>query len=363
MPAQSILVVTPSPDHRDSTDELASMVTELRRRPGVAVHVWFLRRGDAAPWPGSRVVDDLRTLAVPATLDKLRLSPVAGVLKGRMLRRWWAEVDPDVVLLDDQLGERLLPGDRAGLVVVHRLNAVAPTLAAPEAAPSTAADVQLVPEGVAAAEGPPGRTVLVTTPRSDLEPARPFADASARAIVRKRLGLPADGLLVVGWGEHPWFDGPDMFVRTIWNLRERHGVDAHGLWAGADEDGEVAAVLSDETARCGLSEHLTHRPRSTIDVRLCGDVVFLPYRDDGHLEYVHQAAITGCEVVSFPVWATPSPGLRLVDHLDLEAAAEALAEAAGGDRPARAASSSAELDIAPFVDDLLDAITKARHGR
>lgn len=363
MSALSILVVTSAPDVRDSTAELAALVTELRRRPGVKVSVWFLRHGDGSSWRDSRVVDDLRTLPVPAAIDKLRLTPLAGVVRGRVLRRWWAEVDPDVVLLDDALGERLLPEDRSGLVVVHRTNTTPPSDASLETTATVAADVQLVPLDHEPPDVPRGRTVLTTTPRTDLEPARRFADSASRVIVRKRLGLPTDGLLVVGWGEHTWFDGPDMFVRTISSLRERHGTDAHGLWVGGDDAGEVAALIDDEVSRCGLSGHLTHEPRSTIDARLCGDVVFLPYRDEGELEWVQQAAITGCEIVTFPVWHAVVPGLRPVDHLDLEAASEAIMAAAGGDRTARAAAASDALDVAPFVDDLLDAIADARGAR
>lgn len=358
----SILVVTSTPDHRDSTTELGVLVTELRRRPAVKVNVWFLRHGETTPWPDSRIVDDLRTLPLPAAIDKVGLTPLAGVIRGRTLRKWWAEVDPDVVLLDDALGERLLPEDRSDLVVVHRMNTTPPSDAGLETPASVAADIQLIPLKSTPREGPRGRTVLGTTRRSDLEPARPFADGVARAIVRSRLGLPADGLLVVGWGEHAWFDGPDMFVRAIWYLRERHDVDAHGLWVG-DDEGDVAAVVDDESTRCGLSEHVTHGPRSTIDARLCGDVAFLPYRDEGDLRSVHEAAVVGCPVVTFPVWPSNDPTLRTVDHLDLEAAAVAIVEASQVDRSAATAAASARLDVGPFIDDLLDAVAHARGSR
>lgn len=365
MSALSILVVTSTPDHRNSTAELDALITELRRRPGVTVHVWFLRPGESPPWQDSRVVDDLRTLPVPAAIDKLGLSPVAGAIRGRILRRWWTEVAPDVVVLDDALGERLLPDDRSA-VVVHRMNPDAPGDAALEARATTAADIQLVPLEGSPSEAPTGLVVLDTLARTDMERARPFASASSRTIVRRRLGVPTDGVLVVGWGEHAWFDGPDIFVRALWNLRERHGIDAHGMWAGSDDDGEVAAVLQDEAERCALVDHISHRPQSPIDVRLCGDAVFLPYRDGGSIELVHEAAVAGCQVVSFPVWQATSPGLRLVDYLDVEAATAALAASVGADEEARAAyraSASARLDIAPFVDDLLDAVSQASTRR
>jgi hypothetical protein len=363
MSALSILVVTSTPDHRNSTAELDALITELRRRPGVTVHVWFLRPGESPPWQDSRVVDDLRTLPVPAAIDKLGLSPVAGAIRGRILRRWWTEVAPDVVVLDDALGERLLPDDRQAVVVVHRMNPDSPSDAALEARATTAADIQLIPIEGSPSWGPEGRVVLHTMSRTDMEPARPFSSASSRSIVRRRLGVPADGLLVVGWGEHAWFDGPDLFVRAIWSLRERLGVDAHGLWVGGDSGDEVAAVIEDEIARCHLTGHVTHRPRSTIDSRLCGDVVFLPYRDEGDVELLRQAAITGCQIVTFPVWDTAVPGLRPVDHLDLEAAGDAIVAAAAEDRSTRAVAAGAALDVAPFVDDLLDAVARARGAR
>lgn len=352
----SILLVSAAPDQRNSTAELADLVTELRRRRGVSVATWFLREGDGTPWAGARTVDDLRTATVPATIEKVGLGPVAGIIRGRILRRWWADVDPDVVILDDGLGERLLPDARDGLVVVHRINEQPSPEGGLEAAPTTSADLMLLPEGLARPTGPEPRRTIHTTPRSDFEPARPFVDPEARAIVRRRLGLPAEGLLVVGWGDHPWFNGPDVFVRIVWHLRERHGVDAHGLWAGDDAEGGVAEVVLDEAQRCGLEAHITHRPQSTVDVRLCGDVAVLPYRVEGELKTVHEAAVTGCDVVTFPVWRHADPMLRIVDHLDLEAAAAAVLEGAALDRAERARFATATLDLTPFVDELLDAV-------
>lgn len=361
MPSQTVLVVAPSPDRRDSTSELATLLTELRRRPGVEVHVWYLRRSEEEPWPGSRVVDDLRTSPLPAALDRVGLRPFAGLLRGRTLRRWWAELGPSVVILDDGLGERLLPADRPGPVVVHRINPVPSQDDGLEPAPVRRPDVQIVPEGTEP-PAPAAAQVLVTRPLSDMEPTRPFVAAESRAIVRKRLGLPTEGLLVVGWGTNPWFDGPDVFVRAIWRLRERHGVDAHGLWAGADDEGEVASVIEDEVGRCGLEGHVTHVPRATIDVRLSGDVAFLPYRDGGDLAPVREASMTGCETVTFPVWDVTDPFLRTVPHLDLDAAATAIVDSAGGDRDARASAARETLDVASFVDELLAAVDRARRS-
>lgn len=363
MPDLSILVVTASPDERDSTAQLELLVTDLRRRPGVKVSVWHLRHGEAPPWHGAKVIDDLRTKAMPTTLDLLRITPVAGVIRGRELRRWWAEVDPDVVLLDDGLGERLLPADRSDLVVIRRLNAAPTDDAYLEAPPSSIVDVQLVPKGMSAPTQLVARTSLVTSPRHDHEAVRPFLDAASRMIVRRRLGVPTEGPLVVGWGDNAWFDGPDIFVRTIWNLRVQQGVDAHGLWVGGDEDGEVAALVADETKRCDLSSHISHLSWSTVDVRSCGDAVLLPYRDPGDLWTVQQAAVAGCEIVSFPVWEATDPALRIVPHLDVEAAAEALANALTGDRTTRAAAAGSRLDIGALVDDLLSAIADARSSR
>ena len=57
----------------------------------------------------------------------------------------------------------------------------------------------------------------------DHQDALPFRTADARVGVRRRLGIPVDVPLVVGWGADPWLDGPDLLVRTLWALEHRQG--------------------------------------------------------------------------------------------------------------------------------------------
>ena len=159
------------------------------------------------------------------------------------------------------------------------------------------------------------------------------APATTRA--RKALGVSADELLVVGTGSDGWIDGPDLFVRTLWTLEHRHGIAAHGVWLGLRNDRSEVDRLVAEGDRCGLGGRLRFLPHSDLATRLCGDVVLLPYRGSGDSDDVKLPIRAGLVVVSFPVWSFTDPSLRVVEHLDIEAAADAIIEVtrAGSSRP------------------------------
>lgn len=70
--------------------------------------VWFLRGGDGPSWPGSRTVDHLRTSRVSRMLRRMGLHATSLHLAGIRLRWWYLRAAPDVVILDDGVGGRVL---------------------------------------------------------------------------------------------------------------------------------------------------------------------------------------------------------------------------------------------------------------
>jgi hypothetical protein len=322
----SVLVVIASVDVRRSTSALLEVVTELDRRPDVRVAT-FVLRGDRPPdaWPRSRVVDDLRTWLPARVVERAGASRLAGRLRGLRLRSWLARERPDVVLLHQGLGGRVESLVRTPHVAVVRLDsddaAVADEAPFPRApdllivGPGCAADAQRLWPGVQQ------RTYPANRPQG------------ARARVRARLGVPDGALLVTGRGEDGWLDGPDLFIRTMWELEHRCGTRAHGAWFGLGADPNQVVRLRDEIARCGLDGRVQIVEDPGDESIGSGDVTLLPYRHGMHPQVPMAEIAAGSPVVSFPVWAIDEPSLHIVPHLDLAAAAGAIVAAAGERRP------------------------------
>ncbi|MFM7068435.1 MAG: hypothetical protein ACKOYM_03140, partial [Actinomycetes bacterium] len=122
-PTVDVLIVAASCDQRRSTAELWYLAESLADLPQVHVATWFLRRAADAPtesaraWRNERVVDDLRTWFPVRAARAARLERVAGWIAGARLRRWFAQVHPQLVVLDDALGGRILPKGFDGAVV------------------------------------------------------------------------------------------------------------------------------------------------------------------------------------------------------------------------------------------------------
>ena len=103
-----ILLVTAEPDDRYSTAALRRIVQEFDTRVAVEVTTFFLRPGaEPEGWGRFRVVDDLRTHPMSRVLAMVSDRP-SSWFKGWMLRRWLRDAAPDVVILDDGLGERIV---------------------------------------------------------------------------------------------------------------------------------------------------------------------------------------------------------------------------------------------------------------
>ena len=276
-----VLVVVAVPDQRPSTLELQRQVEALTARPGVRCEVWFLRDYHGRRWPGSRSVDELRTWWGSRALTAVGLGRLAGLLRGLRLRSWQRALDPDVVVLDDGYGERVLDGiGRRPAVVVRRNEVRGDTYgfdegwrAEGDVTVSSAHDLDRAPPGW-----------LVEPERLDLEDraselAPALVDARRPpAVVRAELGLEGRDPLVIGWGDDGWVDGATAFVRALWFLEHRHGVVAHGAWFGPMDDAEELDQLRSEAALCGLSERLVLFPPSARQAHWCGDLALLPWR-------------------------------------------------------------------------------------
>lgn len=357
----SVLVVSASPDRRTSTTRLRELVEEIADRPGTSVDVWFLRVAwDETPWPGSRVVDDLRTWFPSRVARALGAEKVSAALQGARLRLWHSRVRPDVVLLDDGLGERVLervPGDPRRIL---RLNAELPADATLER-PATRFDAVVahpsrlaeVPEGVPA--------IAVSTQSRNRSLTVDYADPELYRELRRTLELPVDEPLVVGWGEDGWLDGPDLFVRSLWFLEHRHGILAHGVWFGFAEDEHEQDRIRQEAHRCGAAERFHLRPAHP-QAAIVGDVNFLPYRaseeTEEQMDLVDLAA-TGAAVVTFPLFESADPSITVVDHLDVAAAAEAMAGYLAQGRASRAADARRRLDVRGVADFVLGVVSSS----
>ena len=349
----SVLVVASLPDDRESTGYLEMLVDELSARPGVRANVWYLRELHYQGVPADRrVVDRLRTLPGLRQLDAVGAGAVAHAVRGRVLRRWYREAAPDVVLLDDGLGMRVLDVADPVPPVVVRHNPVPAPYAALEPPPRRTGDLTVV-AAARAAEFADDPDVYVQLPwATGAEAGLPYRDPGARDRVRQELGLPTGVPLVVGWGDDGWLDGPDLFVRALWALEHRHGVAAHGVWFGLSSDPREAERLVTEAARCGLADRFWHRPQVGIAAQSCGDVVLLPYRSPVDPVDLAPALVSGAGLVTFRSTAPLGPGVDRVDELDVEAAAAAVATALAADRDART-DQTAHLTPGPLADHLV----------
>lgn len=352
-----ILVVVASPDARAGTERLGDLVDALAARPDVTVEVWFLRCAwNERRWPGSRLVDELRTWAPASALDAVGLRRVGAGLRGLRLRSWLRRAAPDLVVLDDGLGERVLGGLAPGVVVAHRYQTEPAPDAHLEAPPGRTPDVVLVPpSGVGAlpAVAAGVERVVEYETRDDWAEARRAGSEGSRRRARRRLGVPDDAPLVTGWGDAGWVDGPDVFVRVLWALEDRHGIAAGGRWFGSDADAHEVERLRAEATRCGLGDRFDVHPFGTLEDRVCGDAVLLPSRDQVDDEQVLAAICSGAAVVTFPVTSLDDPAVHVVDHLDVDGAAAALVAVLAEDRDERAAGVRRRHDLQSLLDELV----------
>jgi hypothetical protein len=360
-PTRRALIVTSSPDERRSTAALRSMADELARRPGVRrVDTWFLTDPEARAWDGARTVDGPFEHPLLRTLGHVRVGGLGRRLRG-VRRHWWLlATRPDLIVLDDGLGEPLIRRWSRGHVRVYRANPERPVHVPADLHQTVGdADVAVVGSGAIA----PVTDRRVIEPELFLERGRAAIEpAEQRRLARRALGVPDEAAVVVGVGSDGWVDGPELFVRGLWAIGHRHGVEPHGVWIMRHAAIDELEPLQAEAARCGLAERLQFVAADPeLDLRVAGDVALLPYRDaaDGSdaLAFLDRLV----PVVSFPVWSFEHPLLRVVPHLDLDAAADAVVECLTGDpRDGESASVPAIDPVAAWVDRFLSAVAASR---
>lgn len=159
----TLLVVSAAPDCRASTKRLKQLVDRWSGRHDMSVRTWFLRSGPLRfQWPDALVVDDLRTWAPVHLSGSIGLRALSHVLSGRRLRWWLAAEAPDVVLLDDGLGSRVLCG--MDVEVAVRFNEVSPVDVGREVEWHGATSARLVSVGSAVSRSSDGvPTILEST--------------------------------------------------------------------------------------------------------------------------------------------------------------------------------------------------------
>jgi hypothetical protein len=361
---QSIVIVSWAPDDRPGTRCLRDIVHELRRRPGLRVSTWFVGASAPGDWPGARAVE-LRRWLPSRVLARLGAPVAAGRLRALRRLAWslrhsWSP--PDVIVYDDGVGTRFLPPPPDSVRVVRR-NGRPPVEAHVELAalPMPDADLTLVGPGADARS----RSRVLDAPfvRDWEALLGPDLDA-VRARIRRYLGLD-DEVVVVGTGHDGWLDGPELFVRTLWELERSHGIAAHGVWLMPSADHLEVQRLRGEADRCGVSGRLrfltTGSATGTTRNLLCGDVGLLPCRTAGDPYDALALVRSGVPVVTFPVWGWEDPAVITVPHLDLVAAADAIATALTWDRGKLRAEAEERIeDLATWVDRFLDAVAGCR---
>jgi hypothetical protein len=187
----------------------------------------------------------------------------------------------------------------------------------------------------------------------------PDADR-ARARSRRHLDLPDDAVVVVGTGRDGWLDGPELFLRTLWELERRRGVVAHGVWLAPNADRHELDRLRSEAGRCAVQERVRLLATGTVADLLCGDVGFLPYRAAGDPFDALALVRSGLPVVTFPVWGWDDPAVVTVPHLDLAAAADAVDRVLAWDRDALRSEAEGRIeDAASWVDRFLDELDRS----
>lgn len=355
----SVLFITSTPDQRASTANLDVIIEEVLRRPGCRAELWYLRCfPEHRPRPGSRTVDRLRTWLPCRILDAAGLGTAAAGIRGIRLRRWLRRTAPDIVVLDDGLGSRVIEGWRPRPRLVVRLNDGEPEHRHLEPDPLRSADLVIVPAGSDQSN------CAVAGPTTDeypfhWSPAKRILSENGRHERRTELGLPTDRVLVVGWGDDGWLDGPDLFIRTLWALEHRHAIPAHGAWFGFDSDRLELDRLRAEARRCGIEGRFHFRPNRSLDDRFCGDAVLLPYRSTAGTVPAVTAALSGAVTVVFEAAEVHHPMVRRVRDLDVEAAARALADGLRQPGPPRD-DLARRFDPAALVDDILGTVAEAR---
>jgi len=300
-----VLVVAASPDGRRSTASLRRAVSRLGRERDLSVEWWFLRDVDSAGTTGSeigprtgpastdapiRVVDHLRTSPVSTAFTRWGADRVAARLAGLRLRAWWRRARPDVVVLDDGLGGRLLP-ERPPPVVV-RVNPTGPAepAASEDRWSGPVAGWWYSPGAPVDAPSPTVPPAVIVHERLEFEP--PSASSpDAVGAARRAAGLPVDELVVL-WSvaDAAGADAADeLAVMLEWLVAgdDRFDRPVHVVWVDPDLTAESHARVATAARRAGVAERVHQRAAVSSGLTRAADAVVRGLRtgdaDGGHV--------------------------------------------------------------------------------
>lgn len=202
---------------------------------GATVSVWFLRDGDGPPWPDAKVVDHLRTGRTAEIGRRLHLRRITAHAAGLRLRTWYARVRPDLVLLDDGVGGRVVPGSPR--VVAVRQNTDPPD-GPPEPRWQGPVDIVIVPEGRPVAPVDDMAAIV-----AEWDPEDPGASHHGSAFLTQAFGIdPRPPLAVVELPLHE--------VESTDLLAELNGTERE----------PIEVIVVDPTAGVGAEERLRSIP-------------------------------------------------------------------------------------------------------
>lgn len=328
----SILLISAAPDQRESSRELDLLSVAAERRSDVELHRWYLRHSvPAVPVGDDVVIDDLRRWWVSQVAVTCGQPRLAHALQGMRLRAWYRRVAPDVVVLDDGLGERVIPGSAAPTLVV-RSNAEAPDDRYGEALPA--------------------RRVALTVPGGPATDGVRSSSSIARRY-RERYGLRARSRVVTGWGPLGWADAPDVFVRALWHVKRLGVDDLEGVWFSASFDRELRARLEDEVKRCGLVGSVQFVDEQH-PADWHGDAVFLPHREPVIEADVHESLSLAIRPTVFHAPASVIRYARPVPYLDLAAVAVSITEQFAANDGAALFGDDRFVDAATWLDAMVE---------
>lgn len=284
----SVLFVSALADDRRSTEHLEAAASALRDRGHGSIGLWFLRPGTRpARFTDAAVVDSLRTWTPAAGLDRIGLRPLGDRLRGMRLRRWFRAIDPDVIVLDDALGERVIPrGSRAA--IVHRRNPTPPILDGEE--PPARIEPRGLLTGVSSDAAGSDLPTCTLGPLGGLDPARAASEPGVRAAARSACGLPAGARVLAAWPQ-VLHDPTDLLAAVA------SEPDAFGLWADPGATPTELAGVRDAAGALGVRDRVRIVSTSRPTVRLCADAAIVDADRTDDAEVAAELAVAGLDLL------------------------------------------------------------------
>ena len=235
---RSVLMILATPSERADSETIRRLGIELERHGRFSVTTWYLRDLKAEAPTSTWVVDRLRTAGSAQALANVFGPGVALRWNGLRLRQRLRALAPDVVILDGGRGERVVASRRDR----HRLVALVRSDQTPdddlEPSDPTVFDAVIAPAGRsldAPARNASG-TVLGLPVFAHDPAAMAYWSSANRAKARQHLGITGERPMVVGWGDDGWLDGVDLFIRTLWAIETKQGVQIEGVGLGRSVD-------------------------------------------------------------------------------------------------------------------------------